>query len=255
MVPTIPEHYNRSVLNFNYGINPAALAEGFLFLHQVMDMVFPDAAAKQMFQIAAGISLSGRGDCKKVFVCADLVDGNNGKSMLMQLMQLMLGDYAKRLPAAVLTGSRSNGEGASAFTMSLKSKRWAGTEEVGNGQQVNSSRVKEMTPGLEGSALSSRGLYGGPEDLKITWKLFFSANRSQFKFDNSDDAFKKRLVVLMFAVTFTSNTELVNGTTFQAEDKELLNKLLKTPGFMPAFFRCEPPHAFLVIPHTFFVYL
>ena len=235
--PTLPEHYNRNCLNFNFNAPDADLCDGDNKLNDMLTRVFPDPGARKMFQISIGIAMSGRGDCKKVWVLADMVQGNNGKSMLMQLVQLMLWDYAARLPAAVLTGARNNGEGASAFTHGLKSKRWAATEEVGNGQQVNASRVKEMTPGLEGSGIATRGLYGAPEVMKITWKLMFSANKGQFRFPNDDDAFKKRLVVIMFAVTFTSDATKVNPPFVQFENKELLASLTSSPGFMPAFFR------------------
>ncbi len=109
------------------------------FLQEIMD-------GKQelinYLQRAVGLSLSADVSEHVLFVCFGL--GDNGKSVFLNTVQAMLGNYAKKASRGLLTSKSDQHPTAVA---GLFGKRFVTCIETDDGQQLSEALVKELTGG------------------------------------------------------------------------------------------------------------
>ncbi|MBU0680122.1 MAG: DNA primase [Proteobacteria bacterium] len=88
--------------------------------------------------------------------------GRNGKSIVMEALSHVLGDYAGPVPSEMLLdGNRTQAGGSDPSLMALKGLRLAIASETDEGRKFSPSKVKWLTGG---DAIIARGLY----DKKLT---------------------------------------------------------------------------------------
>lgn len=73
--------------------------------------------------------------------------GRNGKSVLMKLMSLMLGEYKGDVPLTLLTQQRAKIGGLSPELVQLKGVRYAVIQEPSKGEKMNEGVMKQLTGG------------------------------------------------------------------------------------------------------------
>ena len=83
--------------------------------------------------------------------------GSNGKSMFVNLMNLVLGDYADKLNIALVTQKRKGIGGPTPEIAKLKGKRYVSMDEPSAGDQLNEGIMKQMVGGDE---MEGREMYG-----------------------------------------------------------------------------------------------
>ena len=99
--------------------------------------------------------------------------GGNGKSKLVELMIMTLGDYQSSLQSTALTRKRPESGAANPDIMSIKNKRFIYMQEPDDREPLNTSRMKQFSGE---DAVEARGLFQDQERFKIAGKLFMMCN-------------------------------------------------------------------------------
>ena len=73
--------------------------------------------------------------------------GSNGKSKLVELMSLILGDYKSTVPLTLITQKRNNIGGTSSEVHNLIGTRFAVMQEPSKHEKINEGVMKELTGG------------------------------------------------------------------------------------------------------------
>ena len=136
----------------NVAFDPTACCAGFeLFMAEVQ----PDLVTRQFLQRLAGNWLTGD-TSMQAFACL-FGTGANGKSVFIELLAWLLGDYSKKIATEMLMQHKRNPQGPSPDIVSLKGVRLAYASETEEGQRFAAARIKELTGG---DTLSGRVPYG-----------------------------------------------------------------------------------------------
>ena len=149
--------------------------------------------------------------------------GSNGKNILLDRLQAVLGDYATTIaPEALMTTKHdANAESPSPTTASLAGKRAAVSSESRDGQKLNVALIKRHTGG---GFMTARFLQGNTFCFEVTHKLVLMTNHTP-QIDHLDAAMRGRLHLLPFDRTWNRpgvpnpDPNLPNG------DKDLARKL------------------------------
>ena len=147
---------------------------------------------------AVGYSLTGSVREQVWFLCYG--KGSNGKSVFMDIIYALGGDYSGDTPAETLTKHSRFGSGgqASPDVASLAGKRiitCSETEEVGG---FNSARIKQLTGG---NPVTARHLNQGFFTFTPALKLWLTTNHLP-KVDDDSEGFWRRVRLIPFLRTF-----------------------------------------------------
>lgn len=99
--------------------------------------------------------------------------GRNGKGLLFELLQAVMGDYYYQLPVQVLTTKIDNPRAPNPDIANLVGKRLACSSEPEANEKLHEGTVKYMTGG---DKLTGRALYGSPVQFKPQFGLFLQCN-------------------------------------------------------------------------------
>jgi P4 family phage/plasmid primase-like protien len=99
--------------------------------------------------------------------------GRNGKGLLFELLQAVMGDYYYPLPIQVLTTKIENPRAPNPDFANLVGKRMVCCTEPEPTERLQEGTIKEMTGG---DKLSGRALYGAPVKFKPQLGLFLQCN-------------------------------------------------------------------------------
>jgi P4 family phage/plasmid primase-like protien len=129
-------------------------------------------------------------------------EGRNGKSRLMDLMSLVLGNYKGDIPTTVITAPRPNVGQVSPEVVELKGVRYAVMSEPSPGDKINVGPMKMLTGG---DIIQGRAPYM-TETLRFNaqFKLVVCTN-TLMKIDSLDNGTWRRVRVVDFMSLFTEN--------------------------------------------------
>jgi P4 family phage/plasmid primase-like protien len=129
--------------------------------------------------------------------------GQNGKSMLVTFLQLILGTYAAELDVAFFTQERPKRGQHTADLMAIVGARFTVTAEPSEGNQMNEGPMKQLTSGTD--KMSARPPYGSqlisfvPQCNAVIMANHFLQIKSQ------DHGTWRRIRVVPFMSLFTDN--------------------------------------------------
>ena len=149
--------------------------------------------------------------------------GRNGKSVLMNIMQRVLGDYASPADRRVVSAKTGNAGTASPELMQLKGVRFAVVGETNDGNRLNEAQVKYITGG---DTITARPLYGQQVTFSPQFKIMLVTNYMP-RITGSDNGIWRRVVLIPF--TYTVPDEEVDPNlehTLWSEASGILNWLL-----------------------------
>jgi P4 family phage/plasmid primase-like protien len=152
--------------------------------------------------------------------------GGNGKSKLVDLMVMTLGDYQSSLQSTALTRKRPESGAANPDIMSIKNKRFIYMQEPDDREPLNTSRMKQFSGE---DAVEARGLYADQERFKISGKLFMMCNALP-TINAMDRGTWRRVRLIPFVSKFVNpgDKELATGVpNVFARDMNLNAKLKK----------------------------
>lgn len=146
-------------------------------------------------QKAAGYSVLC-GDISEQKVFCLLGAGRNGKSLFVNTLARIAGDYAAKIESSVLCTNRfgDKDNDTSKELYRIRGSRFVYSNEFGRNSTLNEGFIKAIT---DGGKLSCRPLYGASIEYTPTYKLWFSTNHMP-NLSAMDEGIRRRIVVIPF---------------------------------------------------------
>jgi P4 family phage/plasmid primase-like protien len=205
LLPVSPEVLVSKRCNVAY--DPSATCPQF---HKYLDEVQPVVEIRDFLQRFAGYCLTGEVGEKKFLLLTGT--GDNGKTVFVELLNWLLGGYARKIETEMLMTHQRNPQSPSADIVALKGLRFVYANETEEGQRLASARVKDMTGG---DTLTGRVPYGtAPITFSPTHKLVIVGNYKPDISDNSSGMWS-RVGLVPFDEVITQ----------EKRDRHLLSKL------------------------------
>jgi P4 family phage/plasmid primase-like protien len=127
--------------------------------------------------------------------------GANGKSQLLNLMKLAMGEFGEKVEVTLLTRKRNNANEANTEKIKLVHKRFAFLSEPEDGEKINIGLLKELTGSEE---IVARGLYQEAVSFVLEAKLFLACNELP-EIKGEDTALWRRIRVIDFPSKFVDD--------------------------------------------------
>ena len=176
---------------------------------QFLKEIFNDNNVVHYVHKALGYSISDETREQCMFILHG--DGNNGKSLLLDVINEVLGSYGVVSKPQLLTEQKF-GTTNSEEIARLKGKRFNAVEEIKEGDKLDEQLVKNLTSGI-GKQLA-RFLYCGSFEFVVTCKIWMATNYEPV-IRGTDKGIWRRIVKIPVPTDFTGK-----------EDKDLKDKLL-----------------------------
>jgi len=168
----------------------SALWQGFL------DRIFAsDEDLIAYIQRAVGYSLTGLVNEQCLFFLHGT--GQNGKSVFIQTLLAVLGEYAQKAPTEMIMKQERVSGGATPDMARLRGVRFAVTAELDEDQRMGEAKVKDLTGA---DRIVARKLYCDPIEFDPTHKLWIYGNHKP-SIRGTDDGIWRRMRLIPFAVT------------------------------------------------------
>lgn len=156
-----------------------------------------------------GYAMTGSTKEQKMFVFVG--DGSNGKSLLLQIIGEVLGDYAATSSVELLLDKKIQTANLSEVAR-LKGIRCVITGESKLGDKLNEGAVKSLTGGND--KITARFLYGNEFEFYPKMKIFMATNHTPI-IRGTDNGIWRRIVKIPFKRIFSEDEQ----------DKDLIEKL------------------------------
>jgi P4 family phage/plasmid primase-like protien len=197
---TKKEDYINLTVNYNYN-QDIENREVYTFLEQVLpNENVRDYVLKKMSECL-------NGDIPNTYFLMFIGDsGANGKSQLLNLMKLTMGDFGEKVEVTLLTRKRNNANEANTEKVKLMHKRFAFLSEPEDGEKINIGLLKELTGSEE---IVARGLYQDSLSFVMEAKLFLACNELP-EIKGEDTALWRRIRVIDFPSRFVDEPKESN---------------------------------------------
>jgi P4 family phage/plasmid primase-like protien len=146
-----------------------------------------------------GSCLAGNSPDEKIHIWTG--SGSNGKSLLINLMQLTIGAYATTLSISLLTQKRAASNAATPEIADAKGKRFAVFQEPDNNDSINVGFMKELTGN---DKIKARKLFRDPIEFYPQFKPVLTCNRLP-NIPSNDGGTWRRIRVTPFEMKFVDN--------------------------------------------------
>ena len=176
-----------------------------------LDEIFAgDSELIEFIQKAVGYTLTGSNKEQCMFICFG--EGSNGKSVFLDVMTALLGDYSRTARVESLM-TKKNDSSASQDIARLKGARLVVTGEPNEGAKFNEGLIKQLTGG---DVVTARFLYGKEFEFKPEFKLWLATNHKPV-IRGTDKGIWRRIRLIPFEVQIPE----------EKQDKELTDKLIE----------------------------
>jgi len=159
-----------------------------------LERVLPDAEVRAFVQRAAGWSLTGDTSPQQFLLLHG--SGANGKSVLLSTLSWLLQDYAANTPSQTLMAQRFSG-GATDDLARLRAVRMVTASETGDGDRLDTARVKALT---SSEPVTARHLYGKHFEFVPRFSLWLATNHLP-TVKEQDYGLWRRVALVQFPVT------------------------------------------------------
>ena len=130
--------------------------------------------------------------------------GRNGKGVINDFYQHLLGDYYGILHLSLLTKEFKSGANTELRNIHKKRFLKATEPDSGSNEKLRMSNIKALTGE---SSLKARGLYENNFDIQIDATQILECNKLPFISMDGNEAEKQRMVIIPFETTFTEDAE------------------------------------------------
>lgn len=196
-------------------------------LDEFLSMIFPRPELKRYMITLLASCLEGNNSEQCYYTLIGV--GGNGKSKIVELMRMVLGEYQSSLAPTALTRKRPDSGAANPDIMSIKNRRFIYLQEPDDREPLNTSRMKQFTGE---DIVEARGLFSDQDKFTIKGKLFMLCN-SLPPIHQMDRGTWRRIRVINFESLFVDQndakySDLVAGKPkVYPKDKNLNLKLKK----------------------------
>jgi len=144
-------------------------------------------------------------------------NGDNGKSIIAEMLENVFGDYFVTPPTSLITGKQGGSGNATPELLQLKGARVVSISETGNDDILNCGMMKKLTGG---DPFYARGLFKEPTKIIPQFKVILHCNKLP-RVSAEDKASWNRIRILPFESRFVNinHKELPNTLTEQRKLK------------------------------------
>jgi putative DNA primase/helicase len=182
------------------------------FLSEIFD---GDAELIAFIQRAVGYSLTGDTREHKLFLCFG--HGANGKSVFLDVLSRLLGEYAANSSFDTFDAGRRNE--ATNDLAALKGKRLVTVIETEDDRRLAEARVKQVT-GQD--KVTCRFLYGEYFDYRPQFKIWMAMNHKPV-ISGTDNGIWRRIQLIPFTRSFLEREDKTLGLKLHGELSGILN--------------------------------
>ena len=168
-------------------------------IHKFMSELFPEEELKEYMWQHLSSTLLGTNENQTINMYTG--SGANGKSMLVDLMSKVLGQYKGTVPITLITQKRTTLGGTSSEIFQLIGVRYAVMQEPSIGDELNEGILKELTGG---DPIQCRELFQTSTIFIPQFKLAVATNKLP-GLKARDDGSWRRMRVVEFKSKFTKN--------------------------------------------------
>lgn len=186
------------------------------WLQFVNEVTLGDAELADWLQRFLGYSLTGSTQAQ--FFVFLFGSGANGKSVLTEMVQHLLGDYAISIQPATLCDTDRKGGGASSDLARLDGVRFAVAPEAEEGSRFAESMLKAL---VGGDTMQVRELYCAPRDIKPVLKLALTGNHKP-DIKGTDGGIWRRVRLVPFLASFEGRGDPHLSAKLRAEAPHIL---------------------------------
>ncbi len=191
---TTKEDYVNLTVNYDYNVNTKNME-----VVDFVNKVLPNKGVRDY--VLKKMSECLNGDIPNTNFLMFIGDGANGKSQLLNLMKLAMGDFGEKVEVTLLTRKRNNANEANSEKIKLMYKRFAFLSEPEDGEKINIGLLKELTGSEE---IVARGLYQEAVSFVMEAKLFLACNDLP-EIKGEDTALWRRIRVIDFPSRFVDD--------------------------------------------------
>jgi P4 family phage/plasmid primase-like protien len=196
---TKKEDYINLSVNYNYSLEVNNSE-----VHKFIEQTLPNKPVRDY--ILKKMSECLNGDIPNTNFLMFIGDGANGKSQLLNLMKLTIGELGEKVEVTLLTRKRNNANEANTEKIKLMNKRFAFLSEPEDGEKINIGLLKELTGSEE---IVARGLYQESMSFVMEAKLFLACNELP-EIKGEDTALWRRIRVIDFPSRFVDEPKESN---------------------------------------------
>jgi len=245
-VPVLPDMLDAEPMVFNARNGTLNLVTGNLYQHTRSDLITkrsdvtfdPNAEPSRFLrfldeifegneelisyvQRAVGYSMTGSTEEQAMFI--PWGTGANGKTVLMNTVSYVLGDYSQATRPSLLMAKRNMGS-ASEGEAALRGSRFVSTSETGAGQRFDEATVKRLTGS---DTIRARFLHQNEFEFEPTHKIWLATNHKPV-IEDTDHAIWRRIHLIPFKRTFSKREQDPKlETKLKKEASGILNWMLK----------------------------
>jgi P4 family phage/plasmid primase-like protien len=218
---TTKEDYINLITAFEYDLN-VQNKEVYEFIEKILpNRNVRDYVLKKMSECL-------NGDIPNTNFLMFIGDGANGKSQLLNLMKLAMGEFGEKVEVTLLTRKRNNANEANTEKIKLMNKRFAFLSEPEDGEKINIGLLKELTGSEE---IVARGLYQESVSFVMEAKLFLACNELP-DIKGEDTALWRRIRVIDFPSRFVDEPK--EGNEYKI-DRTLPSRMREDPTWRQTF--------------------
>lgn len=177
---------------------------------QFLREIFPNSVEREAIVRILGYILTGSVSEQLWFFFKGT--GSNGKSVLIELLAHLMGDYSSKIQTEMLMRNTRSPQGPSADLVSLQGRRLIYCNETTEGRKLDDARVKDLTGG---DTITGRAPHATAAiTFYPTHKLVMAGNYAPIVTDDGQ-GFWRRVVLINFGQKFSE----------ESKDPQLLDKL------------------------------
>lgn len=153
------------------------------------------------FRYLMGYALQGN-PIKKIFIVLYGPHGNNGKSLVMSVINNVLEHYSVTMDKSVVLESPQKTAGShSTELVALEHARFGVLNDTKEGDSINDGQIKQLTGVTD--KMSIREIFGKQKEIKPVFVPIISTNH-EINMNLSDKAMYNRLIIFPFVLRFTT---------------------------------------------------
>lgn len=196
-----PDDYVGKKCNINYipcDMNDADYREKLNFVEDFFKKILPIEGVRKYLLHRFASCLEGTNDQHFPILSGT---GGNGKTILLEFMQEIFGEYACSISSTVFTQKSGSASAASPEIARIRGIRLISAEETEEGSTINVAKVKEYTGG---SKITPRKLFGDVEEFKPQAHWFLVCNNIP-KITSDDGGTWRRILIVEFPSSFVDD--------------------------------------------------
>ncbi|NBO31788.1 MAG: hypothetical protein EBV05_09405 [Cyanobacteria bacterium WB6_1B_304] len=191
-------------------------------IKELFESIFPDKDVRKAY---ISILRSGLTGIRHEYFIIATGGGRNGKGLINELMNYLLGDYSGTLHLSLLTKEIKSGANTELRSLHKKRLIIASEPEEGQAEKLRCSNIKALTGNETHKA---RGLYEKDDITKIMGTFIMECNTKPEISGKKDTAILDRMIIIPFTMTFTDDEELIKN---EPTKYKLKNPLYKEESF------------------------